>query len=270
MTKTKPSFDQQPDGTVTFSLTLPVASVQKEYQHVLREVQKTTEIKGFRKGHAPLELVESQADPSQLYSHVLEHAFPPAYSQFVSVNQLSPLIDPQIVPQKMTLDHDWVLDVKIAIAPEVKVGDYQKTVKSALAKHAKVHDHAHDASNDHLLEVVFDALLAGTQFKVSPLLIDEEAKSALSRLAKQLSSLKLSVTDYAKSIKKTPDELVAEYQKSAEANLKLEFILQELVKQEKPEVDDQDIAKLKPAKGQEAYAKYVLQKRAVLDKLCAL
>lgn len=277
MTKAKPVFDHSPDGTVTFSLTLPVELIKKEYQHVLQEMQKTTEIKGFRKGYAPLELVEAKSDPSRLYSHVLEHALPPAYSRFIQDNSISPLIDPQVVPQKMTLDQDWVMQIKVAVTPQFELGEYQQAVKKALTEHEKGHKHEkpqtkEDAGKhkDHLLEIVFEALLAHVKLSVSPLLIDEEAKSALSRLASQLSSLKLSVVDYAKSIKKSEAELVAEYKKSAEANLKLEFILQKLIEKLAPVISDEDVKALNPAQGREAYAKYVLQKRAVLDKLCEL
>lgn len=238
MTKAKPVFDQSPDGTVTFSLTLPIELIKKEYQHVLQEVQKTTEIKGFRRGKAPLALVEAQSDPSRLYSHVLEHALPPAYSKFVQDNSLSPLIDPQVVPQKMTLDQDWVMQIKVAVTPQLELGQYQKHVKTALATSKK------EQSKDKLLEVVFDALLAHVKLSVSPLLIDEEAKSALSRLASQLTSLKLSVADYAKSLKKSEAELVAEYKKSAEARLKLHFILEAVQKDQKLKARQETLDKL--------------------------
>lgn len=264
-------FDQKPDGTVTFILTIPQAEIRTQYQSVLREVQKTAEIKGFRRGHAPLKLVESSSDPAKLQSHVLEHLLPKHYSDFLSIHKLSPLTDPQITPVKYTLDEDWVLKVKFATSPQFTLGDYTQAVKSALAKHAKEHktkdktDHS-----DHLEGVVFDALLDSTKISVSLVLIDEETKSALNRLATQLAQLKVSVADYAESVKKSPDELVAEYKKTAETNLKLEFILQKIIQTENPAITDSEIAKLKPAKGQEIYAKYILQKRAVLDKFLKL
>lgn len=269
---TKAPFERLPDGTLTFTLTLKQSEVAHGYQAVLREVQKTLEIKGFRRGHAPLNLVEASSDPSKLMSHVLEHLLPPVYSQFLNEHQLTPLLDPQITPEAMKPDSDWVLKVKVATTPEFKLGDYAKAVKAALAKHAKSHkdDDKETNHSDHLDSVVFDALLESTKLAISPLLIDEEAKSALSRLATQLGQLKLSIADYAKSIKKTTEDIVAEYKNTAETNLKLEFILQKLVEERKPEISPDEIAKLNPAKGQEAYAKYVLQKRAVLDFLVKL
>lgn len=265
------AFDQKPDGTVTITLTIPQGEIGTQYQSVLREVQKTAEIKGFRRGHAPLKLVESSSDPAKLQSHVLEHLLPKYYSDFLTTHKLSPLTDPQIIPVKYTLEADWVLNIKLATTPQFTLGDYAKAVKSALAKHAKEHKTtAKEDHSDHLEAVVFDALLDSTKITVSPVLIDEETKSALNRLATQLAQLKVSVADYAKSVKKSTEELVTEYKKTAETNLKLEFILQKIVQTENPVITDAEIAKLKPAKGQEMYAKYILQKRAVLDKLLKL
>lgn len=262
---------QKPDGSVTFDLIITKETIAKEYQHALLEVAKTSQIKGFRPGKAPLSMVESQTDKSKMYAHVLDHVLSPAYSEVIHEHKLIPLIEPRVNPKAMEEGKDWVMAVEVAISPEIILGDYSKVVASALKKHGKSHKEDPKAkpedAKDHKLNVIFDALLGDIKFDVSPILIEEETKSALTRLAQQLTSLKLSIADYAKSIKKTTDELVAEYKKSAEANLKLEFILQKLIEDKKPEITEAEIQEMKPEKGQEGYAKYVLQKRKVLDFL---
>lgn len=272
--QTESKITKKADGTVSFTLTIPAATIAHEYTHVIDEYVQSAEIKGFRKGKAPRSLVEASVDQNKVINHILDHAIPPAYSHILVEEKLSPLVDPQIVPQKMDKDQDWVFTVTTAVAPEVELGDYKTAVKKALADHQAAHAKAAKAEKsdthdeeEHETSTIFDALLATAKVDVAELLIDAEAKSALSRLVNQLASLKLKVEDYAKSIKKTTDELVKEYQETAKTNLKLEFILQKLIDAEKPEVKDTEIAELKPGKGQEAYAKYVLQKRKVLDIL---
>lgn len=271
---TKTDIKKDPNGTITFDLTIPKAKIAEEYQHALLEVAKTTQIKGFRPGKAPIKMVESQVDKSRLYSHVLDHVLSPAYSEVIHEHKLIPLVEPRVTPKGMEEGKDWVMEVVVAVSPKINLGDYSKIVTSAIKKHGKEHKEDKDAKpealKDHKLNVIFDALLDGIKFDVAPLLIEEETKSALTRLSSQLSSLKLSIVDYAKSIKKTTEELVEEYKKSAEANLKLEFILQKLIEDKKPEVTEAEVAKMKPQKGQEGYAKYVLQKRKVLDILSEL
>jgi FKBP-type peptidyl-prolyl cis-trans isomerase (trigger factor) len=282
---TKPTIMKKSDGTISFDLTIEAKTIAVEYQKALREVAKTAQIKGFRPGKAPLAMVESQTDKSKLYSHVLDHLLSPAYSDVIHDNKLVPLVEPKVTPKSMEEDKDWVMSVEVATSPEVEVGEYKKYVKAALVKHEKAHKeadkkagedkaekyaHSEKEEQEHKLNTVFDALLDNAKLEVSPLLIDEETKSALSRLVNQLQGLKLTFDDYAKSIKKTSDELIAEYKKAAEANLKIEFILQKLIEEQKPLVSDEEIEALKPQKGQESYAKYVLQKRKVLDLLSEL
>lgn len=265
---------QKADGSVSFELVITKEVVAKEYRHALESVAKTAQIKGFRPGKAPLKMVEGMTDKSQLYSHVLDHALSPAYSEVIHEHKLVPLIEPRVTPKSMEEGKDWTMSVEVAIAPVIELGSYEKTIASALKKHSKAHKEDKDAKpeevKDHKLNVIFDSLLDDVKFEVAPVLIDAETESALKRLAQQLSSLKLSINEYAKSIKKSTEELVAEYKKSAESNLKLEFILQKLIEVKKPEVSDEEISALKPQSGQEGYAKYVLQKRKVLDFLAEL
>jgi FKBP-type peptidyl-prolyl cis-trans isomerase (trigger factor) len=265
---------QKPDGSVTFDLVISKETIAKEYAHALAEVAKTANIKGFRPGKAPIKMIEAQTDKSKLYSHVLDHVLSPAYSEVIHEHKLVPLIDPRVNPKSMEDGKDWTMSVEVATTPEVKLGDYEKLISTSLKKHSKSHKEDKDAKpeeiKDHKLNVIFDALLDGIKFEVSNVLIEEETKSALTRLSQQLTSLKLSIADYAKSIKKTTDELVTEYKKSAESNLKLEFILQKLIDDKKPEISEAELAEMKPQKGQEGYAKYVLQKRKVLDFLAEL
>lgn len=199
---------------MTFDLIISKETLAKEYSHALAEVAKTTEIKGFRKGKAPLKMVEAQTDKSQLYSHVLDHALSPAYSEVIHEHKLTPIIEPHVTPKSMKVGEDWVMAVEVAIAPVFQLGDYAKSIKKIK-----------ETDKDKKLSLILATLLKETKFEVAPILIEAEVKSALSRLTKQLTSLKLSVEDYAKSIKKTTKELISEYQESATNNLRLEFIL---------------------------------------------
>jgi len=261
---------KKPDGTVSFEMVITKETIAKEYKHALAEVVKTASIKGFRPGKAPAKMVEAQTDRSRLLSHVLDHVLSPAYSEVIHEHKLVPLIDPHVNPKSMEDGKDWVMDVSVAIAPTIDLGDYEKYVTAGLKKFKPKKDAKPEEIKDEKLNTIFDLLLDNSKIEVSSLLVDAETRSALERLAKQLSSLKLSIEDYAKSIKKSTDDLVNEYKKSAVSNLRLEFILQKLIDLKKPEVTEAEVTELKPQKGQESYAKYVLQKRKVLDILAAL
>lgn len=213
-------YTRAQDGTLEFELTLPQAEVAHAYQETVQEYASRVTLPGFRKGKAPLPLVEKSLDKAELLAHSLEHAFPRVYAAFVKEHELSPLVDPEVTPKSMAEGSDWVMKVKTATFPELTLGKYEAKIKAI--KTFK------DEKNKY--PEIFDALLESIKFEVSPVLVLAETRSAIQRLAKQLSSLQLTVEDYAKSIKKTVEELVKDYEATATTNLKMEFILYEIGK----------------------------------------
>lgn len=271
----KKSEDGKLPATAVFELSVDQKTVASSYAKQLALAAQSVELKGFRKGKAPIALVEQSLDKSRLYSRILDEVIPPLYLAAIKKNSLVPLSEPRLTPVSMKEGEDWTFKVEIAVRPEFELGKYKDYVKKALADHAKAHQHdakeePEQAYHDHLQTIVFDALLANVSFAVSPLLVEDEAKAALARLLNQLKQLNLKFEDYLKSIKKSQEEFVKEYETTAADNLRLEFILQKLVEVEKPEVTTAEINELKPAKGQEDYARYLVSKRKVIDKLAKL
>lgn len=238
VTKSTKSYNLDASGTVTFELAVSKETILSAYQKTIRQVSASLELPGFRKGKAPLDLAEKNLDKSKLYAKVLEQVIPPSYLDYIKSNQLTPISEPRITPIAMEEGKDWQFKVELAVMPDFELGEYEKYVKDALTQHDKIHKHDSESDDkhkhNHKLEVIFDALLSHTQFAVSPVLIEAESKAALSRLVKELNSLNLTVTDYAKSQKLKEAELVKEYEKNAALRLRLELILQKLGKSLSP------------------------------------
>lgn len=279
-TKTTPSKKALNDGSISLTLKIKKEDIKATYGKILIESAKNVELKGFRKGKAPLDLVEASLDKSKLYSRVLELVIPPVYSQAIRDGKYMPLIEPKITPIKMEEDKDWEFLAETAQAPEVRVGDYKKYFKASLAKAKKAHeakaktdnkdDQPKENEENWKLQAVLDAILDNAEVTPSPILVSEEAHAQIHRLESQLSQIKLTLDDYLKSIKKTHEELDAEYHQTATDNIRLEFSLKSIVDEVSPEVSEKELETLKPAPGQRPYAKYLLQKQKVLDTLVEL
>ncbi|GAB4027141.1 MAG: hypothetical protein Fur0011_4510 [Candidatus Microgenomates bacterium] len=226
-TNEKSVFTKSTDGSIEFELTIPKADLDHAYKETVAEYAARVTLPGFRKGKAPVAMVEKTLDKTKLLAHSLEHAFPKIYAEFIKQNKLLPLVNPEVIPKSMKEGEDWIMQVKTATFPEVTLGDYKNKLKAIKS---------FKDEKDKLPEY-FDALLENIKFEISPILVISETKAAVQRLAKQLSALKLTVEDYAKSIKKTVEELVKDYERTARTNLQLEFILYEIGKNQgyKPE-----------------------------------
>lgn len=263
-------LQKKKDGTREFEFSLPWKKVHNHYLIHLQKAVKHAEIKGFRKGKAPLDVVEKNIDKSKLYSHTLEHILPEEYSKEIKKLDLKPIIEPRVTPITMEEGKPWKFKAETSEKPEVTLGSYKTYIKESLKKVKKPKKVEDQQKEDPRLKALFDTLLKNAKVEIAPILINKETNSALSKLVNQLEPLKITFDDYAKSLKKSREDLIEEYKQTSKTNLKLEFILDTLVAKETPTVTKKEIDDLKPGKNQRAYAKYVLQKRKVIDKLLKL
>lgn len=263
------------DHNHAFTLTIPWGDISAQYNVILKKSASSAVIKGFRKGKAPIEVVEKSLDKTKLYSKALESILPHKYLDEVKNRKLVVASDPQISVKNMEQGQDWVFKVKIAKPPEVTVGDYKSYIKKALSsikpqKTSKTKKKSNDKGEDKRTTALFDSLLESTKVKISSLQIDQEADRALDNLAHQLSHMNMKIDDYLKSIKKSKDKLVKEYQETAERKLKLHYALEEITKIENPKVTPSEIKKISTKKEDEKYIEAQLKRQKVIDKLLEL
>lgn len=284
------SVEKLPKSSYKLTITVPVSDVKQTYEKVLDEVVKEAEIKGFRKGTAPRELVKEKTDVSKLYGEVVNELLQNFYPQALKEKLISPLSNPKVEIKEFDLDKDFTFVATVATRPEVKIGKYTDALKKTLEEKNKKfaeelaeklkkgeeikQDHFHLSPND-----VIEAILSETTVEVPDLLADEEADRMLSRLIDQAQSIGISLEQYLKSQNKTREQLREEYLKVAERSLKAEFAMSEIVKMEKIEVTDKEIEEAVLATGdpkaleklqnpvEKWYIKSILEKNSLLGKL---
>lgn len=253
-------------NTATVTASVPQNEVEEEQGHVLAELAKETIIKGFRKGKAPLNLVKDSLDPDKLKQRTIVHLLDHLVIKAIKDLKLKVVGNPQLTNSETDKD-TWNFTLAFPLYPEINLDDYQEKVKKAKEKDKP-------DTEDKKIKAVFDLLIDGTQFDVPQALIDEEVNRALSRLVSQTETLNLSVTDYLKSINKTPEKLKEDYQKTALESLKLDFILIAVARDQKFEVAPEEVKKFQETAGaddsQASYLKSILLKRKAVDYLLKL
>ena len=296
---TKNKLARQADGVVEIPVTIPQAKIKATYNQLVGKSSKTAEIPGFRKGKAPPEVVEKNLDKSKVYQQVLETLLPEIMAQNIKKHHLKPIVNPRLKPISMKENQDWQFTLEIVEFPQFELGSYQDQVRGALRatkiwvpgqkESAKPNPNQESATqadqqslNDKRLKKVFDVLLANIEVPLAKILIEEEVNRALSRLLGQVQKLGLTIDQYVQSLGKTTKSLRQEYEKTAKANLKLEFILQKIGEAMKITVSEKDIEAMinaipdeKTKKSyqnpqQRGYVKSVLRKRQTIDSLLKL
>lgn len=240
----------------------------------IKNLSVNTQIRGFRKGKAPLELVERHLDPEKVNHQTLHLLLDKYVPEAIKSEKLTLVGNPQLVNLTTPADKDWQFTVAFPLLPVIELGDYESKVKEALAK-----ADAGKLTQDQRFEIVGKVLLENINFEVSSLLVDQEVERSLARLVEQVQTLGLTVEKYLASINKSVEQLKQEYETSATNSLKMEFILLEIARSKKITATDKDVDALLKTLGDEktrqhfsqpsqrAYLESIILKRNVIDEL---
>lgn len=236
------TIERTPDGTIELKLILAWPLIKKEWSVAVEELAKTVNLPGFRKGKAPIKLVEERLDQAKIKDEIIRKLLPTVYAQALKDNDIKPVIDPQIhVDGDLDTGHDWVFHALTCEFPEVDLGNYKAEVKKITAK-SKIVVPGKTQEAPKFDEIV-NALLEAVKVKIPAILVQREADRLLSQMLDEIKKLGMTLDQYLASTGKTAEDIRADYAKKAEGDLKLEFVLQKIAEVEKITVDDAEIEK---------------------------
>lgn len=237
-----------PKSEVILTVTITPDEVKKAYGKALEKIAQEVEIKGFRKGKAPINLVEKEVDKKIIYEEVLKDLISDSYRKAVDQENIRPIIPPKVDLVSTEEGKDWVLKFTACLKPPVKLKDYKKAVQNLKAsKKPKLivpgKPEPDEKETKPTLDELLTTILTEAEVEISDLLASEEANRQLSKLIDQLQKLGLTVDQYIASKNTTVENLRAGYLNQARDTLKLEFILDEIANSENITVAESDIQK---------------------------
>ena len=108
------------ENTATLTLTIPKEKVAEEMQKTAEDLAKHMEIKGFRKGKAPVEVVMKQVGEMQILDRAAEGLIRAAFVQAMLEEDLETVGQPHFDAEKLAPGNDIVMKVTIALQPKLK------------------------------------------------------------------------------------------------------------------------------------------------------
>lgn len=245
------------NSKVTFKIAQK--EVATAYQAALKSFAKTTAAPGFRKGKAPLEIVESIVGRLKLLEKTFEKVAPNAYYDAVIKEKRHPLTNPEFNPLKLDMDADWEVEAFFAEKPTITLGDYKATVKKGLKsaqteieaaakakkekeaaeKDKKAENEAEKSDKvkealakqqtqferETKLKHIFKELVASIKPTVPEMLVRQETRYELDNLMRQLEQFGMKLEQYVSRRQMTTEELSKELAATALGRLQLEFVL---------------------------------------------
>lgn len=273
-------LERQPDGTIKITITLPQEKIATTGNAVIDELIKQTEVAGFRKGKAPKEMAANKLNPEQVREEILKRLLPQAYIEAVQEHKLNPIMNPKMHVEKIEEGKDWIFYALTCEMPEITLGNYKDNVKKLTAKSKIIIPGKEEENKKPTIDEVMKAILSDVKVQIPQVLIDQEADRLLSQLLNDIKKLGLNLDQYLGSTNRKPEDLRNEYNKRAEDDIKLEFVLQKIAELEKITVDETEIEEAiqkakDPAEKQNLSAnKYVLagilRQQKTLDLLMSL
>lgn len=103
---------------------------------VFKREGKKYNVPGFRKGHAPRNLIEKMYGQEIFYQDAANELFPKAYEDAVEETGIEPVSRPEAELLSMSAEDGAVVKVEVTVKPELKIGKYSglkatRTVQTA-------------------------------------------------------------------------------------------------------------------------------------------
>ncbi|PJA00583.1 MAG: hypothetical protein COX78_00335 [Candidatus Levybacteria bacterium CG_4_10_14_0_2_um_filter_35_8] len=233
------TIKREEDGSIILTVTIPAVEVEKAKSVIIDEYVASAELPGFRKGKAPKKAVEKNLDKEKVKEEVLKKLLPQYYVAAVTENKLNPIMNPKIHVHKLEDDKDWEFEATTCEAPEIDLNGYKENIKKITAK-AKIIIPGKEQTQVNFDDVVKE-LLDSVKIKIPKVILEQEVDRLLAQTLEEIKKLGLSLEQYLSSTKKTAADLRAEYEKKADADVKLEFTLQKIAQTEKITVEEKEI-----------------------------
>ena len=240
------------DGTVQITFTIPYHLIEEKQKEEAFELGKSIDVPGFRKGRAPLQRLLDIIPEKKLLKQTLSNILPKIYSDSVKKNNIKPIIYPRFEVLENSKDKDWQIRATTTEFPEFDLGDYKKTI-SGINKTKLIWTPSSTQSQEDLNksnksksrlekeQEIIKALLDTIKIKIPKILIEEEVQSKLARLLEQIEKLGLTLDSYLSSIKKTVEQIKAEYENQAKDAIALDLILAKIAQTEGFKIDEKEI-----------------------------
>lgn len=235
----KSTVERLDDGSIKLVITIPWADVKKAQDEVVKQVQSTAKVAGFRPGKAPKKLVEGSVDQAAVREDTLRKLLPNAYLSAIQEHKVNPIMNPKIHIEKLEDDKDWVVEAITCEAPKVEIGKYKDDVQKITAR-SKIAIPGKEQQAPNFDEVM-SAVMSKVKVKIPQILIEQEVDRLLSQTLTEIKRLGLSLDQYLASTGKTPDQLRAEYAQKAAGDITMELALAQIADDEKITMSDAEV-----------------------------
>jgi len=187
-------LDSSPDKSFTLSFTVTAAEISSEKELILKYIASSFENKGFRKGKAPISIVEPQTSPEKLLEKIINSLLPKIYSHAITKHQLKPATSPTIKIKNppFTLNKDWEIELNGAQIPDISINPKFFT-------EIKIINQNKDQDLNKKTDEILKKLIEFSRVTLAKLIIDNDLNRKLADLVDQTQAAGITIDSYLKN-----------------------------------------------------------------------
>lgn len=122
----KSTVKKLPKSEIELEIEVSAEEFGRFIEQATLNLGRDLEIKGFRKGKAPKNIIEEHIGPEKILIEAGDLAVNETYKKAVLENKIEAIFQPKIEIKKLAKGSDLVFSAKTAVLPEIKLPDYGK------------------------------------------------------------------------------------------------------------------------------------------------
>ena len=121
----KNSIEKLPKSKIKIIFELASDELKPYLNRAVSEMGKNLNVKGFRPGAAPREIIEKEIGKEKIFQEGIQEAVRKTYVETILEKKIQAIGAPEVKITKQAENNPLVFEAIVAVLPEVKLGDYK-------------------------------------------------------------------------------------------------------------------------------------------------
>lgn len=221
-----------PNSEIEIAGEVSAGDFMLEKEAALEEFSQNLDIKGFRKGKTPKDVILKNVNQKTLLERMAIMALEKHYPKIIEEDNIKPIGRPEIIITKMAENNPLGFKIKTAVMPEIKLPDYKSAAKEVLNKKNE---------KDKIRINILDKILESVKIDAPRVLVEGEKNQMMGEMKNYIAGTGLKWENYLQHIKKTEEELKKDWEENAIKRVKYGLVLNEMAEKEKIEVSEEEL-----------------------------
>lgn len=128
------SIKKLPKSKIEIEIVLSSVELDEYYKKTIFNLREKIEMKGFRRGKVPLEIIEKEISQAEILNQAAELAIRESYSKIVEKEKLEIIEKAEVEILKVAKSNPFIFKVKVSVLPDINLPDYKKIAAACKEK----------------------------------------------------------------------------------------------------------------------------------------